>query len=473
MADLKLDKQAVGDENERKQIEDYITEVEQLTLEISRVNSECKLLNDELYKIKTSKNYRLGKFLLAPLRFGNRAFKKMKRIAKGVITFNGEALKTELFMPVIKIKHKLSTTQDKQKFLNEFAPAIAKKTLIIFPPTIDWDIPLFQRPQQLAKAYARRKDTCVLYISPMQKDDHFNFGKQVDEDLYVVNVYHIESVLPILDTASKKILSISWAINDIWVDKIKPNNLIYEYIDELEIFNLYGPELVVKHNSLIAKADVTVSTATKLYDQVKNASRNPILSTNGGDYEFFAKTKDTQPHHSIAEIKAEYECVLGYYGALAQWFDYELVAEVAKRKPNWAWVLVGLDYDKTIHSSGVLDLPNVKFLGPKPYKELPAFLTAFDIATIPFIINEITLSTSPVKLFEYMAGGKPILTSKMPECFKYESVYTYGNCNEFISKAEQLLAVDSTNTYWNILEKEALENTWDAKVSEILSALNY
>ena len=162
---------------------------------------------------------------------------------------------------------------------------------------------------------------------------------------------------------------------------------------------------------------------------------------------------------------------MGYYGALADWFDYDLIHKVAEIKKEWLWVLVGMDYDGSLYESDILNHDNVKYIPPQQYEKLPSFLKAFDVATIPFKINEITLSTSPVKLFEYMAAGKPIITSEMPECLKYQSVMTYKNVDEYISLVDNALNLEDDDEYWNILKKDALDNTWDARTDEILKAI--
>jgi glycosyltransferase involved in cell wall biosynthesis len=380
-------------------------------------------------------------------------------------------LKNEFVYPLKNVRDRYNSRKIISTNNKKISKAIKGKTLVIFFPTIDWHMPLFQRPQQLAKAYARRKDICVIYISPNYVYDSVTFEEITKRKLYLIGFQYFESLLPAVYKASSVIMSISWTVNKEYLKRLNIDYLIYEYIDELTISDLYGPQMEKDHKELLTRADLTVATASKLFNQVKDTAKNLIYSTNGGDYELFSKTKDTPIHSSIQKIKSNYDCILGYYGALADWFDYDLIIDVAQKKPNWIWVLIGLDYDKSMHKYGILNLPNVKYLSTQPYEELPSYLSAFSIATIPFKINEITLSTSPVKLFEYMAGGKPILTSKMPECLKYESVYTYTDTDNFITVAEQILSLSSTDPYWSLLEKEALKNTWDAKVDEILNAL--
>lgn len=358
-----------------------------------------------------------------------------------------------------------------RKIFNEIKNSVKGKNVIILPPTIDWYIPLYQRPQQLAQAYSKKNNISVIYLTSNNKQDNVAVADKINKNLWVFNTRLISKLNSILEVSNSKILSISWTINKIYMDLIKYDKLIYEYIDELDIFDGYDKKMMNDHIKLCKLSDVTVCTATKLYNQAIQYSRNPILSPNAGDYNFFVETNSYTIDTSINEIINDYNCVMGYYGALADWFDYDLIHKVAEIKKEWLWVLVGMDYDGSLYESDILNHDNVKYIPPQQYEKLPSFLKAFDVATIPFKINEITLSTSPVKLFEYMAAGKPIITSEMPECLKYQSVMTYKNVDEYISLVDNALNLEDDDEYWNILKKDALDNTWDARTDEILKAI--
>jgi teichuronic acid biosynthesis glycosyltransferase TuaH len=429
--------------------------------------------DQEYWNIINSRSYCFFvKYLKHPMKLCYRVAFKFYRILCATFTINFSALKKEFKSPWLKLKTKIAKTVGKNKILRNLAQSVENKRVIVLPPTLDWSMPLFQRPQQLALSYSKKPNTVVIYVTKNIQYDNIVVAEQVQENLWVVNELLLDMLAQTLHGARETILSLSWTPNKYYLDKIHPDKLIYEYIDELEIFHMYGPEMEKDHLELLQKADITVCTATKLYNKVVDRAKNAIVSTNAGDYDFFVNTQSFEIN-SLLKGKIEgYSCVLGYYGALAKWFDYELIKQVAERKKDWLWLLVGINYDGTLDRSGILELENVLYIPPQPYKELPSFLKAFDIATIPFVINEITLSTSPVKLFEYMAAGKPILTSKMPECLKYRSVATYRDADEFITFAENYLKLVKEDSYWETLKKEALENTWDNKTQQILKALS-
>ena len=100
-------------------------------------------------------------------------------------------------------------------------------------------------------------------------------------------------------------------------------------------------------------------------------------------------------------------------------------------RPDWSFVLIGPDHDGSLARSRLAGLPNVHALGPRPYATLPGYLHRFDVATIPFAINDITLATSPLKLFEYFAAGRPVISTPMPECAAFDEVRIVRTAEEF------------------------------------------
>ena len=215
-----------------------------------------------------------------------------------------------------------------------------------------------------------------------------------------------------------------------------------------------------------------IATADKLLKDVSKVRKNNFaLSTNGVTLEdFVLKTKKVP--EKMQEIKKKYKKIICYYGSLAVWFDYELLKKCAKKYPDYAFVLIGLEYDSSFKKSGVQKYSNIIYLGKIDYKLLIEYTSNVDLLTIPFLINEVTESTSPVKLFEYMATKKPILTTAMPECKKYKSVMIGENHNDFINKIETTLKLSEDKKYLDMEYKEAEDNTWDSKAEVIIKLVN-
>ena len=163
--------------------------------------------------------------------------------------------------------------------------------------------------------------------------------------------------------------------------------------------------------------------------------------------------------------------MIGYYGALARWFDYPLVEAVATSRPDLVFILIGLDYDGSLKASGLLNLPNVHWLGLRNYSDLPRYLHSFDVAMIPFELNTITHATSPLKLFEYLAGGKPVVVTPMQESLRYEGVLVASNPGEFSRQLDRALELRSSPDYLALIDRVARENTWEVRARHILEAL--
>ena len=158
-----------------------------------------------------------------------------------------------------------------------------------------------------------------------------------------------------------------------------------------------------------------------------------------------------------------------YYGALAKWFDYELIKKLAQTD-KYSIVLFGIKYDESFDEN-LGNEKNIYFMGPRNYKVLKNYAKHADVLTIPFVINNITLATSPVKIFEYMALHKPIVTTDMPECRKYKSVLIGHNHDEFIAEVDESLKLAKDKKYIELLDKEAKENDWSMKAESILKLI--
>ncbi len=396
----------------------------------------------------------------------------LRRLVSHLVHLRFGALFRELGSLLRRLSLTLRAFADRRTLRRQLAGRVRGKRVIVFPPTLDWHIPLFQRPQQMARAYSEKENTLVLYLTSNLAHDRVGSVQPVSETLWLVNGSLARFLPALLCGAEETILSLSWTANRRYVSLLHPDKLIYEYIDELEIFDGYDEQMRRDHLALLRRADLTVCTAARLLAQVSGAVRASLYSPNAGDYDFFSQTPQTPPAQAAAAPASEYSFTLGYYGALAEWFDYDLIGFAADASPDWLFLLIGMDYDGSLRRSCVLERHNVRWIPPQPYERLPSFLRVFDLALIPFVLNDVTLSTSPVKLYEYMAAQKPILCSKMPECMRYRSVETYSDAADFLRKAASLLERRDDAELLELLKTEAQANTWSARADEILRALD-
>lgn len=352
------------------------------------------------------------------------------------------------------------------------------KAVVVFDSRVGWNIPLFQRSQHMANELT---DDGYLYFyrTSEQFDPHVKTVEKLKDRLYLVNManFALQNAMFDLLKEYKGHKFLSLYSTDVYLDEqyIKEKyidngfKIIYEYIDELsDEISGHLPDFVYdRHKNIIEdKSNIAVGSADKLIEEIEEirGKENVAMITNGVQYDHWQYRSDEVPE-KLKDIVSKGNPIIGYFGALAKWFDYELLKKVAKERPNYEIVLIGFLYDNSFKDSKIDELENVHYLGIVDYKELNQYSQYFTISTIPFLLNDITESTSPVKLFEYMAMGHPIVTTDMRECRKYKSVLIGKSHEDFIEKLDFALTLDKNDEYYNYLKEEALANTWREKAA--------
>lgn len=361
--------------------------------------------------------------------------------------------------------------------------------IIIWRSSFGWNVPLFQRPQHISKNLADNK--CLVFYEITTITDNVKTYKKIKDNLYLINFNNI----PLNKLFFKKIkeihkpkyiqfystdCTISLDMLQIYINE--GYKIIYEYIDDLSPEIVGTKELPAnikeKYEYMLKDTQNTfvIVTADELQKDVvsKRGTEKLAFSCNGVDYNHF-RNIDThfEFENEFKKIIDSGKPIIGYYGALATWFDYDIVKFLAKEKPDYNIVLIGIKYDGSFDKANLGEYSNIYFLGPKNYDILANYASYFDVCTIPFQINDITQATSPLKLFEYMALGKPIVTTAMNECKKYNSVMIANSKEDFAKLIDHALEISKTHNekYFNILDKEALENTWKEKSKIIINLL--
>ena len=329
---------------------------------------------------------------------------------------------------------------------------------VIWLGVIDWDFRI-QRPQHIATELARRGSR-VFYISIVfgARDERgrFEFLKSPEHGVYEVrlklgcalpsNIYarlETEVVREILSALDEMIavLSIKAPIAVVQYPSWAPVAfgipgavVLHDCLDLVSGFENTPADIVKLEHELIDSSDIVVTASQPLSELIAKRRPNAVIR-NGADIDFFAKAAK-RPKNSPYKGK-----VIGYFGAIAHWFESDWIAEAAEAHPDWTFVLIG--DAPGIHQRRFSDFRNIVLLGEKPYSELPEHLAYFDVAVIPFKLLDLILCTNPVKLYEYMAAGKPVVASAMPEVVAAtDLVYVAEDSGDFVGKIEQALAED-------------------------------
>lgn len=336
--------------------------------------------------------------------------------------------------------------------------------VVIFLLNIEWYIHLFQRPQQLAQAFARLGYTVVY--------DNSNQGKpgweEIEPRLFLYN--GPPEVLHELPDPLVWSLTYNWDRAAVYPEDTRT---LYDWIDELDVFDGYDLNKLHRlHDLALEQASITSASARSLLAKANERRPDTLYLPNAVEFEHFANWDVSSPAHpALQRFLSEGRPIAGYYGAIARWMDYDLLTEVARRRRDWSFLLIGPAYDQSAKNRPLFSLPNVEWVTAQPYQDLPRWLQSFDVAMIPFLVNDITISTSPLKLFEFLAGGKPVVCSRMPEVVAFSEVHSYRDADG-MSTALNLALADSKNPEMRKrLRRRGEEHSWLARARTVAERL--
>ena len=338
---------------------------------------------------------------------------------------------------------------------------------VVFAPSVGWGIHLAQRPHHVARVLAR--EGCVVVFDCSNAADDVDTLREVEPRLFLYKGP------PAALAALPRIVLWTFSYNYDYRDAFPRDvDVVYDWIDDLSVFPYEPRKLQALHERAMAEADVVVSVARQLHERAVAQRLDARYVPNGVEEGRFEREPEPNPalaDPAFAEVLAAGRPVAGYYGALASWFDYPLLEATARHRPDWSFVLIGPDHDGSLARSNVASLPNVYALGPRPYPLLPGYLHRFDVATIPFAINPITLATSPLKLYEYFAAGKPVISTPMPECAAYADVRIVDDAGAFSAALDAARNDAADPAFRARLVALAVQNTWRERVRQTMGLL--
>lgn len=254
------------------------------------------------------------------------------------------------------------------------------------------------------------------------------------------------------------------------VGNLNEKLVVYYCVDDFSSLPGVKSEAIAQlDKELSKKADIIFTPSLPLYEKKKQINENTFLSPHGVDFAHFSKA--VYNHLPVPEdIKAIKKPLIGFFGLIENWIDLDLVKYIAKTKPEWSIVMIGRIVKDISNFKG---MPNVHFLGARPYKLLPNYAKVFDVAIIPYILNAQVYNANPIKLREYLAAGKPVVTVRSPEIEKFSDVVKISDTyDEFVCKIEIALRENSEEKIKQRIEK-VKDSSWEnhfEKVSNIVSS---
>jgi len=362
---------------------------------------------------------------------------------------------------------------------------------------IDWHF-RHQRPQQIAQALAAEGDR-VFYISSNlieAKSPGFSIepldktGRLFQVHLCVTVptvIYHhapspavIKSLLasvgelilwantaPAVNLPELTTQIINLVQHPFWspvAQQIPNSQLVYDCMDHHEGFENTGKEIIALEHELFTRADLTITTSGFLDDIVAKYTEHRAIIRNAGEYEYFSKVPADIYKDPLGRK------IIGYYGAIAEWFDIELIRQLAIRFNDCAIVLVGAD---TVNATSQLrSHKNVVFVGEVPYAQLTHYLYAFDICLLPFRVIPLILATNPVKVYEYLGAGKPVVAVDVPEIKQFGDLVVVGKDHaHFIQQVENILLSSVDINLIAARKAFAEQQTWHHRAQDLSLAI--
>ena len=244
-------------------------------------------------------------------------------------------------------------------------------------------------------------------------------------------------------------------------DHFEPQLVIYDCMDELSAFKFAPPELKEREAEMFQKADLIFTGGHSLYEVKKALHDNiyPFPSSIEKEHFALARRISAEP----ADQRHIPHPRIGFFGVIDERMNIDLVAQTAQQRPDWHFVMIGPVVK--IDPETLPRFKNIHYLGGKTYQELPAYLSGWDIAMIPFALNESTRFISPTKTPEYLSAGKPVISTSITDVVNpygvKKLVQIADTSTDFINCIESTLATQDRKTWLKEVDAFLADNSWD------------
>lgn len=261
------------------------------------------------------------------------------------------------------------------------------------------------------------------------------------------------------------------------VERLPRKLLVYDCVDNYAAFPTYRDDadwLMAREEKLCKEADLVFTTSQALYeDRAPYNPENTHLVHNVGDAEHFEKA--LLPETTVApELRDLEGPVIGFVGAVSDYkLDTSWLLHAAEARPNWNFVVIGPQgrADPSTDVSKLEATPNIHLLGRRDYDVLPSYHKGFDVAVIPYRINSYTRSVFPIKFFEFLAAGNPVVISKLPALEEfYDRVLVADDARDFVRRLDEALAMGEEGR--NERVELAGKYSWEKRISTLMGHID-
>jgi UDP-galactopyranose mutase len=357
-------------------------------------------------------------------------------------------------------------------------PPAKKNVALICFSHLRWNF-VYQRPQHLMSRFAKKRKVYFfeepVYDAPSQYNEIFEdpasgvciVTPHITSDTEDPNEA-LRHLLKMFMTSMKIKQYVTWYYTPLsfaFSDHLKPDLLVYDCMDELSSFRFASPLLKDLEKKLFTKADLVFTGGRHLYEAKKSFHSNIFPFPSGIDRDHFTKArkfvKDPADQAAIPHPR------IGFYGVIDERFNLKLLKTIAEQRPDWHFVVIGPT--AKIDASTLPKNTNIHFTGMKDYKELPKYLAGWDVAMMPFELNKATKYISPTKTPEFLAAGKPVVSTSI-----HDVVHPYAdkklvsiadNSNDFVAAIEQLLSAERSRKWFKdtdaLLETMSWDGIWE------------
>ncbi len=345
---------------------------------------------------------------------------------------------------------------------------------------------VYQRPQHLLSRLTKSyrifyveepiMDTVTPYLDHYENEDqvrivvaHLPTGLSDEESIAIQNKLLREFFVEFKCTSF-----IAWYYTPMALSldiSIDPALIIFDCMDELSAFKNAPALLKDNEARLLSIADIVFTGGYSLHEAKKHSHQNIHCFPSSIDRQHFEKARtvqtDPQDQLSIAHPR------IGFFGVVDERMNISLLADIADQKPEWNFIIIGPVVK--IDPQTLPKKSNIHFLGSKNYKELPSYISSWDVAMMPFAINESTRFISPTKTPEYLAAGKPVVSTPI-----YDVIRSYGESglvyiadtpDEFVQVIQKAINAGTDTNWQRQVEEMLAQNSWDQTVDHMMNLI--